>query len=318
MPRVVSRHHALLARRGMRAGRRARRAGRGPRRSPDRGDQRAADPRRGTAAATPRPIERIKVSFAADTAVYAPFFIAVDKGYLTEEGLEVEAIQAGGGAATPALISGDLQYSTSAATSVSAILKGAPLKVIFTNADRSLDELWSAAPEVATRGRPGGQVGRHPVARRHDGDRDADGADRSAASIRTPSAIRPWASAASGWPRSRWAPWPPRSSRRPSRSRCGKLPPHGRLLANIREEVQMLYMGVATTDTELQQNRGRAERYLRAVVKGREYFKAYRDETIAIIGKYNQATARANESDYDLTLPGADRGRVDRAGRAAA
>jgi ABC-type nitrate/sulfonate/bicarbonate transport system substrate-binding protein len=75
------------------------------------------------------------------------------------------------------------------------------------------------------------------------------------------------------------------------------------MLANIREEVRMLYMGVATTDAELQQNRDRARRYLRAVVKGREYFKAYRDETIAIMGKHNQATPRVNEADYDLTLP---------------
>src|SRR2546423_1788430 len=79
--------------------------------------------------------------------------------------------------------------------------------------------------------------------------------------------------------------------------------PQGRPLAKIRDEVQMLYMGVATTDAELQADRDRAKRYLRAVVKGREYFKAFRDETIDILGKYNQATRQANEGDYDVTLP---------------
>jgi ABC-type nitrate/sulfonate/bicarbonate transport system substrate-binding protein len=81
------------------------------------------------------------------------------------------------------------------------------------------------------------------------------------------------------------------------------LLPQGRLLANIREEVRMLYMGVATTDAELQGHRERTRRYLRAVVRGREYYKAFRDETIDVLGKYNQATRRANEVDYDLTLP---------------
>jgi ABC-type nitrate/sulfonate/bicarbonate transport system substrate-binding protein len=82
-----------------------------------------------------------------------------------------------------------------------------------------------------------------------------------------------------------------------------ELLPQGRLLANVREEVQMLYMGVATTDAELQSHRDRAKRYLRAVVKGREYFKAFRDEAIDVLGQYNQATRHANEIDYDLTVP---------------
>jgi NitT/TauT family transport system substrate-binding protein len=253
-------------------------------------------------AATVRPVERIKVSFAADTAVYAPFFIAVEKGYLAEEGLEVEPIQAGGGAATPALISGDLHYSTSAATSVSAILKGAPLKVIFTNADRSLDELWSASPEVAsvadligksvgvqTRGDTM-EIETRMVLTQRGVDPNAVGYTAVGVGSQRVAALQAGAVAA--------------AIITPAEAvELRELLPQGHLLANIREEVRMLYMGVATTDAELQSNRDRAKRYLRAVVKGREYFKAFRDETIEILGKYNQATRRANEIDYDLTLP---------------
>jgi NitT/TauT family transport system substrate-binding protein len=257
------------------------------------------------AAAAPapaRPVERIKVSFAADTAVYAPFFIAVEKGYLAEEGLEVEAIQAGGGAATPALISGDLNYSTSAATSVSATLKGAPLKVIFTNADRSLDELWSASPEVASLadlvGKSVGVQSRGDtmeietrLALTQRGiDPNAVGYTAVGVGSQRVAALQAGAVAAAIVTPAEVA-------------ELRELIPSGRLLANIREEVRMLYMGVATTDAELQNNRDRAKRYLRAVVKGREYFKAFRDETLDVLGKYNQATRRANEIDYDLTLP---------------
>jgi len=249
-----------------------------------------------------RPIERIKVSFAADTAVYAPFFIAVEKGYLAEEGLEVEPVQAGGGAATPALISGDLHYSTSAATSVSAIMKGAPLKVIFTNADRSLDELWSASPEIASVadlvGKTIGiqsrgdtmEIETRLVLTQRGVDPNAVGYTAVGVGSQRVAALQAGAVAA--------AIITPAEA-----AEARELLPQGRPLANVREEIRMLYMGLATTDTELQQHRDRAKRYLRAVMKGREYFKAYHDETLDILGKYNQAPRHANEVDYDLTLP---------------
>src|SRR5262245_31528231 len=105
----------------------------------------------GPAAAAPAaPLETVRVAFAADAAVYAPMFIAIDKGYFVEEGLEIEIVKAGGGVSTPALISGDIQYSTSAASTLSAMLTGAPLKIVYTNADRTNYELWSTTPEVRT------------------------------------------------------------------------------------------------------------------------------------------------------------------------
>jgi len=41
---------------------------------------------------------------------------------------------------------------------------------------------------------------------------------------------------------------------------------------------------------------------LRATVKGREYYKAFKDETVEILGKYNGLSRQANEADYDDTL----------------
>ena len=38
------------------------------------------------------------------TAIYAPHFVAQEKGYYTEEGIDMEIVRAGGGVATPALI----------------------------------------------------------------------------------------------------------------------------------------------------------------------------------------------------------------------
>ena len=78
--------------------------------------------------------------------------------------------------------------------------------------------------------------------------------------------------------------------------------PTARRVANLREEAQMVYGGVATHHRELREHRDRTRRFLRAAMKGREYYKAYREETIQILAKYNQSPRSANESSYDETL----------------
>ena len=83
-------------------------------------------------AVSPSPAaDKVKMSIAATSANYAPYFVALEKGYLTEEGFDVEIVKAGGGTATPAQLSGEIEFNTSGATALSAILKGAPLKLVF-------------------------------------------------------------------------------------------------------------------------------------------------------------------------------------------
>ena len=64
----------------------------------------------------------------------------------------------------------------------------------------------------------------------------------------------------------------------------------------------MLYTGAVTSDKELQENPGRVKRFLRAVIKGREYHKAFREETLDILTRYSESPRNANEVDYDVTL----------------
>jgi ABC-type nitrate/sulfonate/bicarbonate transport system substrate-binding protein len=87
--------------------------------------------------------ERIRFSVAAVTASYMDEFVAIEKGYHREEGLTVEMIRAGGGIATQALMAGDLHFSTSAGSALSAMLRGAEIKVVYTNIDRPGYQLWS-------------------------------------------------------------------------------------------------------------------------------------------------------------------------------
>src|SRR6478752_6019015 len=74
--------------------------------------------------------EKVRLSVAAVTGSYMDEFVAIEKGYHRDEGLAVEMIRAGGGIATQALIAGDLHFSTSAGSALSAMLRGAEVKVI--------------------------------------------------------------------------------------------------------------------------------------------------------------------------------------------
>ena len=92
--------------------------------------------------------EKVRFSVAAITGSYMDEFVAIEKGYHRAEGLTVEMIRAGGGIATQALIAGDLHFSTSAGSAVTAMLRGAEVKVVYTNIDRPGYQLWSAQPEI--------------------------------------------------------------------------------------------------------------------------------------------------------------------------
>jgi ABC-type nitrate/sulfonate/bicarbonate transport system substrate-binding protein len=241
------------------------------------------------------------VTFASKSAVYAPHFIAIEQGYYQEEGIDMEMIDAGGGAGTPALISGDVQYSTSAASSLSAMLKGAPLKVIYTNADRPGYELWSTGPDIRTlRDLVGNSIGIHSR---------GDSNEVAARIVLQQQGIDPSSVTytALGGGSARLVAFQTAAVGAVvlSVSDLAQLRdflPRGHLLSDMKRDAHMLYTGLATSDTELREHHDRAKRFLQATIKGREYSKAFRDETIDILTKYNGDPRDANEADYDDVL----------------
>jgi NitT/TauT family transport system substrate-binding protein len=94
--------------------------------------------------------QKIKISIASRTPLYTPYFVALDKGYYAAEDLDPEFVDLAGGVATPALLSGTVDISTSSTSALSAIIRGAHLKIIYTMADRLPDELWSSRPDLKT------------------------------------------------------------------------------------------------------------------------------------------------------------------------
>src|SRR5581483_6779100 len=65
------------------------------------------------ASAAAKALEKMKVSYPTFSASVAPLLIAIDKGYYAAEGLDIEMVRSGGGASTPALIAGEVPYTTS-------------------------------------------------------------------------------------------------------------------------------------------------------------------------------------------------------------
>jgi NitT/TauT family transport system substrate-binding protein len=105
----------------------------------------------GAPVGTTRAADRVEVSLGAtDDPVYLPNFIAIDKGYYEQLGLDVDVTYANGSIATMGLASGELQFSTSTGSAVSAVLKGAALKVVMTLSETVPWKLWSTQPEIRT------------------------------------------------------------------------------------------------------------------------------------------------------------------------
>lgn len=248
------------------------------------------------------PLETLRVAFAADAAVYAPWFIAMDKGYYAEEGLEIERINAGGGVATPALIGGDIQYSTSAASALSAALLGAPLRIVFTNADRTNYILWATAPETRSlQDLIGKTIGVQSL-----GDTMDIAARMALQQYNLDSSSVMYLPVGVG--AQRLGAVEARSVTavilsRADASQVQEAGLGGHVLVDVGKEVRMSWMGVATTERELSERPDRVKRFLRATIKGREYYKAFREESLAILNRHNEKPREINEIDYDDTVP---------------
>ncbi|MFI5268571.1 MAG: ABC transporter substrate-binding protein, partial [Chloroflexota bacterium] len=217
-------------------------------------------------------------------------------------GLKIQMTMAGGGVATPALMSNKLDYSTSAASAFSAILKGAPLKVVFTNADKPQYQLWSTSPAIKTLADLKGKS----IAVQSRGDTFEiavriellkNGIDPNTV-VYTPlgtgstllAAFKAGSVSASLLTTADLA-------------ELGDAVHKGVFIADLQKDVSMLYMGIATSDDRLKTSRDQAKRFIVATIKGREYFKAFKDQAVDILGKYNKRPRQANVEDYDATIP---------------
>jgi ABC-type nitrate/sulfonate/bicarbonate transport system substrate-binding protein len=244
--------------------------------------------------------EKVRFSVAAVTGSYMDEFVAMDKGYHRDEGFTVEMIRAGGGIATQALMAGDLQFSTSAGSALTAMLRGAEIKVVYTNIDRPGYQLWSGQAEIKQLkdliGKRVGVTSRGDtqelsvrlLLRKHGLDANAVayvpvgfGAQRLAALQAGSVDAVPLGAG----------------------DFAQLKQPKGHMLGDTEKEIRFAYVGLAVSSKLLARQPNLVDKFLRSVIKGREYARRYREQTIAILGKYTQRKREFNEFDYDSTLP---------------
>ena len=236
--------------------------------------------------------DRVKVTYASFDALYAPYFLAIDKGYFAEAGLDVELVQAGGGTATPALMSGQVQFSSSSGSAVSAIIKGAPLRVIMTLAVSLPWKLWATTPEVTSladlKGKPVGVETRGGL----------DELAMRAALIKA------------GLPQD-WVIYSPigiGGVQRVAVMQSGSMPAiflsyleermarasgalkRGHVLVDFHREIEIPYNGLATSTDLVARNPALVRRFTEAVLKGARYLKTRREGTLLVLQKYAKET----------------------------
>jgi NitT/TauT family transport system substrate-binding protein len=242
--------------------------------------------------------ESIRVSYATLSPAYMDHIAAMDKGFLKEEGLNVEVIRAPGGVATPGLLSGQFQFSSSASSAVSAAVRGGPVKVVYTNLSRPSYSLVAIKPDITS---AKDLVGKK-IAVNSFGDTGhlstilylkKMGVNPSSVlfitvgrnEVRFP-ALRSGAIDAS-----------PLSVRDVVMLKDQKHT----VLADLGKEIQLVWNGVAVSNKLLTENPQLVERFLRALAKGREFARRYREETIVLISKRDPTPLEALRIDYEVT-----------------
>src|SRR5437762_2165094 len=89
----------------------------------------------------------IRVGVADISQSQLSLFVAKDKGYYRQEGLDVELILMPGAIANQALIAGNVEYTTVPTAGLTAALQGAPLRILFTTYHKAMFWLYSR-PEI--------------------------------------------------------------------------------------------------------------------------------------------------------------------------
>jgi len=246
-------------------------------------------------------LEDLRVSYASSGVIYYPNFLAKELGYYRDEGFNVDFIAMPGGLATQALVAGDLHFSTSAGSSVNASLRGIKLKVVYVNLDRPLYKILSWRDDIRKvtdlRGKAIGIASRgdtmegaaNLILRKYNMDplRDVVWVALGTGGRVTSLAAKTVDSAVLGFADS-------------LRMQTRGFQVHE--VVNIGKEIKMLYMGLATSEETVVKRPELVRRFIRATVKGREFLKRNKAQSLALGKKYDKSPDDVRSADYDATM----------------
>src|SRR4029077_13697416 len=90
---------------------------------------------------------KVPVQIPAITPAATAFVVARERGYYRQEGLDVQLIVMPSAIGTQALIGGNVKFSTAGGAGLLPILRGAPLRFLFTTFNRPMFWLY-AKPDI--------------------------------------------------------------------------------------------------------------------------------------------------------------------------
>ena len=85
--------------------------------------------------------ERFYISIPGPTLSYVPLYYGQERGFFTQEGLDVQVLVVRGIVGVSSLMSGEIDVTCHAGSGFSAALRGVPVKIISVTRDRPIHEL---------------------------------------------------------------------------------------------------------------------------------------------------------------------------------
>ena len=251
--------------------------------------------------AAPAAAEKVRVTYPNLNGAYIFLFTAIDKGYYAQEGIEIELLESGGGTATPALVSGDVQFSTSGSSAISAIMRGAKLKVLLVGQDRPNWQLWATRSEVKTfddlkgqqvgiisRGDTG-EIGLRYILMKRSLPQDFFAFTPFGSNVGARMAIVNSGQLAAG-------------VLHPTDVEIMKgrgMLKDGRMLAEMAKEVVSTFNGLAASDDLIRRKPELVQKFVKASLKGMIYARTLRDASIARFAGFMKTTPDAVAGEYD-------------------
>jgi NitT/TauT family transport system substrate-binding protein len=241
--------------------------------------------------------QKIRIAYSSRSNTVTPLYVAADKGFFHEEGLEVELIQVSPRLGAMAVMNGDVAFTTSFTSTFRAILQGVPLKLVMVALKKGIYYLVTR-PEIKNV-------------------QELKGKKLGIATIRgTDSIVAEELLRSKGFNPSQLQQIVIGDTRlRAQALMTGVVqvvslsPPHDLLLKNMGynilagpPDVGLPASGLFTSSRLLKENPQAVNRTLRAVVKANRFIAANRQETVATMLKWLPQTQEVASQSYDVEL----------------
>ena len=244
--------------------------------------------------------QKIKITVATWEVSDGPYFIAEQKGYFAAEGLDADFLFSGGGTATPALIAGSVDGSASSAAALSAIMRGAALRIVLVFQKTPIYNIWGQSDIHSPADFKGKSIG---VATRGDTFEIAARLGLAKAGV-DPDTVgyTPIGSGNGGtaaFSSGALAGIVLSTSQSAQLIAQGQLK-NAHIVVVLKGKIHMPFDGFVVQQKLLESDPVLARKIVRAIVKGSRYIRAFKAQTEAIEAKYDTTEAAdVMSQDYD-------------------